>query len=336
MIPRKSRQYIVGAGYGTSTGVRGTLGVTFRRLNKFGHRFTALVQAASEAGNSSIIGTYSIPGRNPAKDLFTLSAGVGSLQFETNSNGQTVQNKSTSAKISASYSTGVGDWQQVIALTALDEDYQLPSIFPPNVPEVNAALIYPSISWNLVKTDNPLNPKDGYTLSASLAGTPDLLTDKRAGGFFQIKADANFLHTFRRTHTRLLLRASFGQTVIASISQLPLSLQLFAGGANSIRGFDYNSIGPGRNLFIGSVELQQRIYHNWYLGAFIDAGDVSMDTNPFQNFSNFVGNLNVGVGPSLTWLSPIGALAVSLGTPVSDRKLAFSRWLLQISLGPQL
>lgn len=329
MIPRKPRQYIIGAGYGDQTGFRGTLGVTFRRINKFGHRFSALLQAAEKFGNSSLTGTYTIPGPKPAKDHFSLAAGIGSLRFINSG----VLNKSDSAKLAATYSMGLGNWQQVVALTALDEQYNLPSF---NVPHTNAKLIYPSISWQILKTDDTLRPNNGYTLSVQLAGTPSFLTTKGTGGFFQFRARGSFLHTFMATHTRLLVHAAYGHTQIASLTRLPLSLQLFAGGPTSIRGFGYNSLGPSRNLIIASVELQQRVYKDFYLGIFIDAGTITNTSNPFTSFHQLINNLSVGLGPSIVWLSPIGAIEVSLANPFSNAKQRWKKWVLQFTMGPQL
>lgn len=66
-----------------------------------------------------------------------------------------------------------------------------------------------------------------------------------------------------------------GHTSIANIGELPLSLQLFAGGVSSVRGYGYNSIGPGRNLVVASSEVQQRIIGAFYLAGLVDAGVVA-------------------------------------------------------------
>ena len=70
-----------------------------------------------------------------------------------------------------------------------------------------------------------------------------------------------------------------------NIFQLPLSLQLLAGGSDSIRGYQFQSIGPGKKLVIGSVELQQEIKEDWYLNVFFDAGDVYVPTKRSFNKS---------------------------------------------------
>src|SRR5262249_4199206 len=39
LVPKKPRQYLVGVGYGTDTGVRGTLGFKIQQVNSYGHQF---------------------------------------------------------------------------------------------------------------------------------------------------------------------------------------------------------------------------------------------------------------------------------------------------------
>ena len=54
--------------------------------------------------------------------------------------------------------------------------------------------------------------------------------------------------------------------------QLPLSLQLIAGGSDSIRGFDFQSIGPGKRKYVVSLEVQQQVVENWFVTGFGDLG----------------------------------------------------------------
>ena len=99
-------------------------------------------------------------------------------------------------------------------------------------------------------------------------------------------------------------------TDIDDLSRLPLSLQLFAGGSRSIRGYSYNSIGPGKNLVTGTVELQKRLPNlkSWYLAGFIDAGNVSDD--------NLLTGMKSSSGFGVVWLSPLGMVELDLAFPL--------------------
>jgi len=309
LTPRKRFQYDLGLGYGTDTGPRGTLGFTVRRINATGHRFHTLIQASQKYSNATA--SYLIPGANPITDLYTFSAGYADFDQVTGSG--------TSRKVSAKYTTAFGDWQQTFALTYLNERYNIRSF-----PFTKSEVTYPSTSWQYINTKNILKAKYGFRFSGFIAGTPKSGISKTA--FSQIRVDLKLVTNLFK-HTRILMRTSMGHTDIRNLENLPFSLQFFAGGAQSIRGYRYNAIGPGRNLFTGSVEIQQRIKGDWYLAAFFDVGNVT-DGNPFNSNKWFE-----GVGPGIVWVSPIGMLEVTVANAINQPN---HPWLVQFTMGPAL
>ena len=313
LASRKARQYIFGIGYGFDSNVRGTIGMTFNRVNRYGHRFDVLGQAS--INNSRFVSHYYIPGPRPARDLFTASAGIGHIEQ--------VNGNSNVNKVSVEYSMKFEQWEQNIALTYLNETYHFNDLFGKPFSN-NAQYIFPSIQWHNVHTRTEIHPKHGYNLSVSLAGAPKE-TVFASESFFQVRADGKLLTTFTPTHTRFIARGSIGRTVINNIQDLPLSMQLFTGGATTVRGFSYNAIGPGFNLIVGSAEIQQRIYKQWYLAGFYDVGNVS-NNNPFKQMKR-------GAGGGIVWLSPIGTVEVDLAFAVSSSN---SPWRIQFSIGPDL
>lgn len=118
------------------------------------------------------------------------------------------------------------------------------------------------------------------------------------------------------------MRASVGYTAIKNILNLPLSLQFFSGGAQNLRGFSYNSIGPGRSLFISSFEMQQKIIKNIYFASFIDIGTVSNQL--------FDGKLKIGIGPGIVFLTPLGMFELTIANSISEPK---KPWIIQFSMG---
>ena len=309
LIPQKRYQYSFGAGYGSDTGPRATAGFSVRRINSAGHRFSTYLQAATNL--STFTANYLIPGPNPVTDLFTFSGGYSDFDQVTG-NG-------TSRKASVSYATALGKWHQMIALTYLKERYNIVTF-----PFTKTDLLYPSIHWQYINTENILHPKNGFSFSGLLAGTIKSGVSKTS--FSQIRTDAKLITTPFK-HIRIIMRASVSRTNIKNLENLPFSLQLFAGGARSIRGYRYNAIGPGRNLFTGSFEIQQRIIGNWYAVAFYDAGNVTNE-NPFN-----LKNLRQGVGPGIVWLSPIGVLEVTAANAITEPNRP---WLIQFTMGAEL
>ena len=125
---------------------------------------------------------------------------------------------------------------------------------------------------------------------------------------------------------RLLLRANAGATASRDFSLLPPSVRFFAGGDESVRGYDYESLGPkdaegnvigGTNLLVASVEFERHLKGNFYGAVFVDAG------NAFDN-TDF--DPETGIGFGVKWRSPIGLVRLYLGYPVTaddDRKVRF-------------
>ncbi|MGE3318668.1 MAG: autotransporter assembly complex family protein, partial [Candidatus Berkiella sp.] len=69
----KPNHYLLGAGYGTDTGIRGKAAWTRRRLNSFGHRLHAEARLSEVYVKYEV--DYIIPGKNPATDSLGIHAG---------------------------------------------------------------------------------------------------------------------------------------------------------------------------------------------------------------------------------------------------------------------
>ena len=178
--------------------------------------------------------------------------------------------------------------------------------------------------------DNPINARRGHFLSFSV---------ERAGW----ASDFKFLKTlsqgfFNRRLSRYLtwsqgyrLGLAWGQD-----GQRVVQSELFqAGGANSLRPFAEDSVGPrnvlgqvpgGEGLLIFNQEL--RFLHSSGLGAavFYDAGNV------FERVSDISFKLRHGAGVGLRYDSPIGLLRLDMGVPF-DRRTGDDAYQLYFSLG---
>ena len=301
------KQYGFGLGYGTDTGLRALVSTNFRWVNPYGHRFNAYLRASHV--NSALVANYSIPGRNPAIDQYTFTTAFLNRDQETG--------KGTSGRLSVGHQTILRGWQQIISLTALRERYNLTGL-----PRTNANILYLSTPWQRIRTDNLINPKHGYNLVATISGGIKNFLSKTS--FFQTRVDGKFLFTLW-DQTRFLIRSSLGYTSIRKIDSLPLSLQFFAGGTQSVRGFSYNSIALGRCLIVGSFEIQQKIIKSFYLASFIDAGSVSNQLSKRK--------LKIGLGPGLVLLTPVGMCELTIANAISERG---KPWVIQFSIGSPL
>jgi len=141
------------------------------------------------------------------------------------------------------------------------------------------------------------------------------------------KLTYNQKHYFAVTkHTTLYLNGNFGYgDSYGDAESLPFFENYYAGGKNSVRGFTDNTLGPKDEFgdaIGGSVKLVGNAEYIFpvpfmpesktvRLSTFMDAGNVYDDEID-------VGDLRYSVGVSAKWLSPFGALSVSLAMPLND------------------
>ena len=122
-----------------------------------------------------------------------------------------------------------------------------------------------------------------------------------------------------------LNKISFGLIVSDHFDDVPLSFKFLTGGSNSIRGYSYDSIGPGKILKIFSNELQFNISNSWYLIALADVGNVVDDiTN---------NDLKVGVGGGVLWQTPVGNAKITIAKALNLDKMP---WRLQFNFSPNI
>ncbi len=122
------------------------------------------------------------------------------------------------------------------------------------------------------------------------------------------------------------------------LNYLPFFENYYAGGPRTVRGFQANTLGPretnipydpvGGNLrMVGSVELFAPppvggdLAKTLRLGAFLDFGNVwiTQDSDLVEPTGFDLGELRYSTGLSATWLSPVGALSISLGFPLNKK-----------------
>jgi outer membrane protein insertion porin family len=125
----------------------------------------------------------------------------------------------------------------------------------------------------------------------------------------------------------LMARADLGWGDGMSGKPLPFFKAFFAGGVNSVRGYDTASLGPqdgfgnalgGRRKIVGNLELFYPILKGdkaVRASAFVDAGQI-YDHGVQSQFESFRYSAGVGVA----WSSPIGPLKFSYAIPLNSRE----------------
>ncbi len=292
--PQDSQQYTFGIGYGTDSGVRGLMAVNFRRIGSNGQHADAIIRASQKiAQNISL--NYYIPGKDPVTSQYVISGIAENFDQKDIANGQQY-------KLRGRYDTIVYGWNQTFALNVLKENFQLEG-----EPRRKSLITYPSMNWSRIYADNTVDPNRGVSVNLNMSGAvKNALSEK---SYFRILGSVRGLYTIHNDW-RLVGRAKLGRITTKDLPTLPYSLQFYIGGAESLRGFGYNAIGPGENLFLGSVELQRRITGNWYGELFYDIGNVA---------NKSFGKMNEGAGPGIVWRSPIGAFELTWAKVISQK-----------------
>lgn len=291
--PTKRVNYSLGVGYGTDTGPRGKAGVQIVPVNRSGHKFNAVVQGSFI--ENALQAQYLIPGQNPVTDKYSINGGYTNLHYTSGNSNSFL---ATIAKQHA-----LSNYQQVLSINGLTERYNYTY-----TPKTGKSLMYPKaiFSWN--HTSDPLFSPSGYNITLSgLVANRAILSQVNLG-IASIDAKAAF--TIEPLRTRLYMHTTQSITAINNISNLPLSLAQLLGGANNLKGYSYNSIGPGRRLSYAGVELQKETFKKWYAVGSFDAGSVY---NPGPRSFLY----DVGLG--LMWVSPVGPIKIGLAEGLDHR-----------------
>ncbi|EKT4467120.1 outer membrane protein assembly factor [Pseudomonas putida] len=315
---RKPRTMGLGLGFSTDVGPRGKANWTRHWVNPQGHSYGWETELSAPRQNVGL--WYDIPLDPPLTDK---------LRFAGGYQNEEIAGTDTLSKLLTVgpewHSKLPSGWQRVISLKYQREEYRLGD------DSGLSNLLMPGVSFSYLRSDNRIDPHNGYRLQFDLQGAKDGLV-----------SDTNLLHgnvllkgltTLGQNH-RVLGRVQFGGSATNGYKQnVPPSLRFFAGGDQSVRGYDYQSLSPknsdgdrigGRYLVAGSVEYQYSVADKWRVATFVDQG------NSFNSLE--LPSLKTGVGIGVRWVSPVGPLRLDLAHALDDD----GGIRLHFSMGPEL
>ena len=314
LTPRKRHRFSVGLGFGTDTGARAKFGWEIPRVNTHGHRFDTDAQVSQIGYN--IIANYRVPVRNPRTDQLIYSAGIINETTDTS--------ESTIRTVGASLRLSRGDWRETISLKYQQEDFIVAD------DSGTSSLLIPGINWSRTWGNNFIATIDGLRFDIDLRGaSKKMISD---ADFFQVQSTIKFI-TSLNSRNRIIARGTAGGTETSEFNELPSSVRFFAGGAQSVRGYAYESLGPinedgkvvgGKFLLVGSLEFEHSFKNKWGMAVFYDVGNAIDDIKD---------DLEKGAGFGIRWKSPIGPVRFDLASALS---LDGNPWRLHINIGPDL
>lgn len=295
----------LGAGYSTNTGARTQITLNDLNFLQDGWRLSSSLRLEQKSQN--ILAEIRLP---TTKSGFRDS--INSNLIRTEIEGQTT----SSGQVGLRRAWGLRSFEQYVGTNLLAEHVKLDGVES----ESNYAATL-SYGLTLRRTDNNFNPTRGYFLNAQFTGAPsEQLSD---GRFLQSYIRAFGYYPIGNT-TQLITRAELG--MVSGKNSAPATYLFRAGGDQSVRGYDFQSLGVvegdaiagARYLATGSVEVIQWLTPQWGVAVFTD----------FGNAANSVKDLKpvLGYGLGARWKSPAGPIGadIAYGQETDDYRLHFN------------
>jgi len=324
---QKRHAVTIGGAYATDSGF--TLSSSWEDRNVFRHgetlAFTLAASGLGGTGNTSpgydVKGVFAKPDDLAIGQTLTLSAEAVKESITAYNRTALLANGQLSRPITPhlTFGYGLGFVTESIEQEGTTRNYVLA--------QLPLALTYST-------ADSVLEPTKG--VNANLTLTPTKPLAGGAGSFIIAQASAaTYLAVEPGARGLLALRALVGSIQGASQFQVPADQRFYAGGSGTVRGYTYQTVGPlfpddipegGNSIDAGTIEFRQRILKNFGIVPFVDAGQVSASSAPFQ------GIMSIGAGLGLRYYTSIGPIRADFAIPLK-RTAGSGAFALYIGLG---
>jgi len=311
--PKPKHRYTFGIGYGTDTGGRFSLGRHTRYVNRSGHTLEAQLQLAEIS--SRLSARYTIPLEQPWRERLELDTAISEEDI-----GGGISRR---LGLGARRVTQSGGWQRSFSLQ-----------FERSVDTIagettDRNLVMPGLGLARSRFDDPVYASRGYRVGIDLNGGTETFGSDVS--FLRLHASARGVHRVWKGG-RVLARGEAGRVWVDNVDDLPLSQRFFAGGDQSVRGFEYQELGPrdengkvvgGSYLAVASLELEQLVVGNWGAAVFVDHGNAMNDPST---------PLRTSVGVGLRYRSPVGVFRVDVAQPTEGDETPRLHLSLEVDL----
>jgi translocation and assembly module TamA len=302
VIEAKPRRIGFGAGISSNTGYR--VETSYRDAHFLGQPWNLVsgvrVEQRRQLGYADVFLPPSVAGYLDS---------VGVLAEHTNISGLQTQRQS----IGVVRTIPRGSMENRLAL-----NYQHEILTPEGSLRSSRSALTANWSWTYRAVDNILDPRHGQVVNFQLGGASRaFLSDRNF-----VRLYGRYQHFFPMAERDvLILRAEGGMTIAASRDGVPQDFLFRTGGAQTVRGYAYQSLGVtdgsatvgGRYLAVTSAEYVHWYGGNWGIAAFVDAGNANDQRELFK--------MNFGYGFGPRWRSPAGPIAVDLAYGQSDHRV---------------
>ena len=300
----QSQRFAFGGGYSSNNGARGEINYRNHNFLDRAWNLTSMLRLEQKR-QTFFAGIDTLPDQNNIN--YSL---ITSLQMTD------IQNlKTNEQKIGMTRNYQTPEIQMQFGLNWQRENKQPAGA----INQINEALTL-DWRWRRQIVDDPLNIRRGNVTEIRIGG-----------GSQQLLSTQDFVRTYARHQTWwpvgsqdvIFLRAEIGYTLASSRFGIPQEYLFRAGGIQSVRGYDFKSIGVqegnaivgGRTMATGTIEYTHWITHQWGAAAFADIGSAA---DSWQKMHPFI-----GYGGGVRWRSPAGPIALDLARAHETGTLRF-------------
>jgi translocation and assembly module TamA len=303
LTPSRPKRLRAGVGYSTDTGAKLTANYQDLNFRRRGHELHAELNLAERL--QGLVARHVWPSPKDLNSYTSLKLGGQHERTET------FENRSITLEPEYTRGLGRGRIGSVYFRMHL-EDFEVGDT------DGRSRLFMPGLRLSQRRYDDIIRPRKGYRYELETRGTHPVLGSDT--DFLQFLMNGNVIVPIPYRFF-LLFRAQAGFTLQKDrLADVPPSVRFFAGGDNSVRGYAYQSLGPrdasgevvgGRHLLVGSAEIEKRLWKNWGVAAFYDAG------NAFNTFKGI--DLQQGAGLGIRYFTPVGPIRLDLARQVGVR-----------------
>jgi translocation and assembly module TamA len=285
-----------GVGFGTDTGAQ--LEGRYQYLNLFDKAWVLDTQARIEQRRQYLFGSVTLPpdGRQYVNSVYA-------SMDRTNLSGTDTR----------SYRSGLKQTRvRGIYETSFTVDYYYDDLRPEGAARQLSKALVPGFAWTRRDVDDPLFPRRGNIITTQIgAAVKGFLTDQ------------SFVRSYSRIRQYVpvgqrdifVTRAELGAVVTNGAGDgVPATLRFRTGGTQSIRGYDFQSIGNEVN---GSTLPTKFLVTGWFLpqwgaAVFWDTGTATDNWSQRRWFN--------GVGAGVRWKSPVGPIQLDLAYGIQQHQ----------------
>ncbi len=312
---QKTKRLSFGIGYSTNVGAR--LETTYRQSLVFGYPYTVQTGVGADKTRQVAFADLLLPPKpNGALDS------LGILAEHTDIENVITDRRAGGVARANTHESAASTIETRISFNLQREQRRLRGV--DSVAPVTNDVLSTVYAWTRRAVDSITDPRRG-----------DILTLKVGAGLSRSGINDTFLYGYGRyiryfelgKRDQLILRGEVGHTQADDIDRVPNEFLFRAGGAGSVRGYAYQSLGAktgvatlgSRSLVTGSAEVVHWFNNEWGAATFYDVGDAD------DNLLNVKWAKGYGVGAR--WKTIAGPLALDTAYGQRDH-----RWRIHFAI----